>query len=157
MTVFLLDIGKACDDSFQKGDSRAMERFSELITYFDRFDTTSSMISMMAFMDEDMPIEKLRSILGNKRAIEEIQEGLFESLFISDLLKNKYISSSGRRKVLILSKGLDDVEKGYKSLNEITSTIAHINEEDRIYHLLYSTAREKLKKDTRRYGGERRF
>jgi len=142
----LLDIGKACDDSFQKGDSRAMERFSELITYFDRFDTTSSMISRMAFMDEDMPIEKLRSILGNKRAIEEIQEGLFESLFISDLLKNKYISSSGRRKVIALSKGLDDVEKGYKSLNEIVRNISLINEEDRTFHLLYNTAREKLKK-----------
>lgn len=142
----LLDIGKACDESFQKGDSRAMERFSELITYFDRFDTTSSMISRMAFMDEDVPVEKLRSILGSKRAFEEIKAGIFESLFITDLLNNKYLTSTGRRKILALSTGLDDVEKGYKSLTEVANHISSINEEDRIYNLLYNTAREKLKK-----------
>lgn len=142
----LLDIGKACDEDFQKGDARALERFSELITYFDRFDTTSSMINRMAFMDEDIPVEKLRSILGNKRAFEEIQPGLFEKLFISDLMNNKYLTSSGRRKVLALNKGLADVEKGYKSLNDIASSISWINEEDRKYHLLYNAARERLKK-----------
>jgi len=142
----LLDIGKSCDESFQKGDSRAMERFSELITYFDRFDTTSAMINRMAFMDEDIPVEKLRSILGNKRSFEEIEAGFFESLFITDLLNNKYLTSSGRRKVLALSKGLDDVEKGYKALNEIARSISVINEEDRTYNLLYSTARDKMKK-----------
>lgn len=142
----LLDIGKACDDGSQKGDTRALERFSELITYFDRFDTTVSMINRMAFMDEDLPVEKLRSILGNMRAFEEIQAGLFEKLFISDLLENRYITSSGRRKVVALSKGLDYAEKGYKSLNDVATTISRINEEDRTYQLLYSTAKERLRK-----------
>lgn len=142
----LLDIGKACDEGSQKGDTRALERFSELITYFDRFDTTVSMINRMAFMDEDLPVEKLRSILGNMRAFEEIQSGLFEKLFISDLLENRYITSSGRRKVVALSKGLDYAEKGYKSLNDVATTISRINEEDRTYQLLYSTAKERLRK-----------
>lgn len=142
----LLDTGKACDESFQKGDARALERFSELITYFDRFDTTVSMINRMAFMDEDLPVEKLRSVLGNLRAFEDIQSGLFNKLFISDLLENRYITSSGRRKVAALSKGLDDAEKGYKSLNDVANTISRINEEDRKYQLLYSTAKERLRK-----------
>lgn len=142
----LLDIGKACDESFQKGDARALERFSELITYFDRFDTTLSMINRMSFMDEDLPVEKLRSVLGNMRAFEEIQAGLFEKLFISDLLGNRYITSSGRRKVVALSKGLADAEKGYKSLNDVATMISMINQEDRTYQLLYSTAKERLRK-----------
>lgn len=142
----LLDIGKACDEYFQKGDVRPVERFSELITYFDRFDTSASMINRIAFMDEDIPIEKLRSILGNKRAFEEVQKGLFETLFISDLLSNKYLTSSGRRKILELDKGLDDVEKGYKSLNEVAGRIATVNEEDRKYQTLHAAAKEMLQK-----------
>ena len=142
----LLDIGKACDETFQKGDARPVERFSELITYFDRFDTSASMIGRMAFMDEDVPVEKLRSILGNKRVFEEVQKGLFETLFISDLLSNKYLTSSGRRKILELDKGLDDVEKGYKSLNDVANRISVINDEDRKYQILHTAARDMLRK-----------
>jgi len=142
----LLDIGKACDEAFQKGDARPVERFSELITYFDRFDTSASMIGRMAFMDEDVPVEKLRSILGNKRVFEEVQKGLFETLFISDLLSNKYLTSSGRRKIIELDKGLDDVENGYKSLNDVANRISVINDEDRKYQILHTAARDMLRK-----------
>lgn len=142
----LLDTGKTCDEKYQKGEPGAIERFSELITYFDRFDTTSQMISRMAFMEEDVPVEKLRSILGNMRVFEEIQTGLFDTLFIRDLLGNRYLTSSGRRKVTALSRGLEEVEKGYRSLSDVAKKISSVNEEERMYQNLYAAAKERWKK-----------
>ncbi|MCK4739120.1 MAG: TIGR04442 family protein [Deltaproteobacteria bacterium] len=141
----LLEVGKSCDENFQRGDTNSLERFSELITFFDRFDTTSSMINHLAFMAEDVTVETLRSILGNKRAFEDIEEGLFDTLFIKDLVINKYLTYAGKKKINTLSKGLIDVEEGYKALNIVAEEIALANEEDRIYNILYNTAKERLR------------
>ncbi len=142
----LLEVGKTCDENYEKGDTRALERFSELITYFDRFDTTSSTINHIAFMAEDVTVEKLRSLLGNKRVFEEIQKGLFETLFITDLLENRYLTYSGRKKVTAINKGLKAVEEGYRALADVADEISRINEVDGIYAVLYKTAKERLKK-----------
>ena len=142
----LLEVGKTCDESFEKGDSRALERFSELITYFDRFDTTSSMINHIAFMAEDLSVEKLRSLMGNKQAFEKIESGLFDELYINDLLENRYLTISGRGKIDAIKKGLREVEEGYRALNDVADEIAILNEEDRAYAVLYRTAKDRLVK-----------
>jgi uncharacterized protein (TIGR04442 family) len=142
----LLEIGKNCDEMFEKGDTSAFDRFSELITFFDRFDNSSMGINNLAFMAEDVSVEKLRSVLGNKRVFDEIKPDLFESLFFTDLLVNRYLTYSGRRKINALSKGLKDVEDGYKALNVVADEISAINVEDKTYEVLYNVAKDRLKK-----------
>ncbi len=140
----LLETGKDADERFEKGDAMAFEKFSELITYFDRYDNTSSIINKMAFMDDEVTIEKLRSIVGNRRIFEDISKGLFETLFIAELLTNKYIPSSGKKKIMEMKKGLEEVENGYKSLNDIVLEVARVNNEERLYSKFLKIARDRL-------------
>ncbi|MCK5236449.1 MAG: TIGR04442 family protein, partial [Deltaproteobacteria bacterium] len=142
----LLEVGKTCDESFEKGDTMAFERFSELITYFDRFDTTSSAINHIAFMSEDVSVEKLRSLIGNMRAFDDIKKDLFKNLFVIDLLENKYLTYTGRKKVISLFEGITAVDEGYKSLSAVSAEIEMVNQEDQMYALLYKTAKERLDK-----------
>ncbi|MCK4846568.1 MAG: TIGR04442 family protein [Deltaproteobacteria bacterium] len=141
----LLDAGRICDENFNKGDDMALERFSELITYFDRFDTTSSMINHIAFMEEDVSVEKLRSLTGNKEAFESIEKGVYDKFFIRDLLRDKYLTSAGRRKINALKKGLEDVEAGYSSLNDLKQDISRLNIEEKMFQILYRTTKDRLK------------
>ena len=141
----LLDAGKNCDELSREGDVTALERFSELVTYFDRLDTTFSMINGIAFMNMDVTVERLRSLHGSKKAFIELGVTLFDELFINDLLANKYLTFSGRRKINALKKGLDEVEEGYRSLKEVADEISRINGEDKSFMLLYKTAKERLK------------
>ncbi|MDH4226133.1 MAG: TIGR04442 family protein [Deltaproteobacteria bacterium] len=142
----MLDAGRMCDEKFKAGNVTAFERFSELITYFDRFDTTSSMINHMSFMDDDVSVEKLRSLLGNKKSFEELSPGLYNKLFIDDLLRDPYLLGAGRRKINAITTGLKEVENGYKSLNDVATEIAKINEENKMVQVLYKTAKDRLDK-----------
>lgn len=142
----LLDVGRVCDENFQQGDTLAFERFSELITIFDRYDTTSAAINHIAFMDDEVNTEKIRSIFGNREKFEAVTTGLFHELFIADLLSNQYLTFAGRNKINTIIEGLDGVEQGELSLSEVAKRLTNINREDRTYQLLYSEAKKRLKK-----------
>ena len=64
----LLDASKACDEKIRDGaDISLLEGFSYIITYFDRYDSTSSVINQLAFMENvRISEEMIRSLLGNK-------------------------------------------------------------------------------------------
>lgn len=152
----LLDVGRVCDENFQQGDTLAFERFSELITIFDRYETTSSSINHIAFMDDEVTTEKIRSIFGNKEKFEAVSEGLFHELFIGDLLSNQYLTFAGRNKINTIIDGLESVELGELSLSEIAKRLTNINREDKTYQLLYNEAKKRLKEipgalDSRRW------
>ena len=65
----LLEAAKACDEKVRDGaDVFLVENFSWIITYFDRFDSTSEHINQLAFMDKVRFSEELvRSLLNNKK------------------------------------------------------------------------------------------
>ena len=115
----LLETGKACDEKIRDGaDISLLENFSYIVTYFDRYDNASANINQLAFMENVRFSEELiRSLLGNKKAFDELAPGLFQNLFFRGILGNKYLGRFGRKKVLALQKGLTLIEEGRLSYN----------------------------------------
>lgn len=154
----LLEAAKACDEKVRDGaDVFLVENFSLIITYFDRFDSTSEHINELAFMDKVRFSEELvRSLLNNKKEFDVLGSALFDELFFSGIMQNRYLGQFGRRKVLALHKGLTAIEEGrltmqglQRLLNDIcqqeemfTKLLIHTKERIRNFYSRYSTAQE---------------
>jgi len=143
----LLDASKACDEKIRDGaDISLLEGFSYIITYFDRYDSTSSIINQLAFMEnvrisEDM----LRSLLGNKAEFDALKPGLFRELFISGILENKYLGNYGRNKVTNLVRGLRLIEDKRLATPALLDKLIGINEEERVFQTLLEHVRERIR------------
>ncbi len=76
----LLETGKACDEKIHEGgDLALLEHFSYIVTYFDRYDSTYANINELAFMENvRYSEEQIRSLLGNKKAFDELDPTLWK-------------------------------------------------------------------------------
>jgi uncharacterized protein (TIGR04442 family) len=143
----LLDASKACDEKIRDGaDMTILEGFSYIITYFDRYDTTSSIISQLAFMEnvrisEDM----IRSLLGNKSEFDSLKPRLFEELFVNGIVENKYLGNYGRKKVISLVKGLKLIEEKRLATVALLEQLLAIDEEERVSLTILEHARERIR------------
>jgi uncharacterized protein (TIGR04442 family) len=143
----LLDASKVCDEKIRDGaDISLLEGLSYIITYFDRYDSTSSVINQLAFMEnlrvtEDM----LRSLLGNKHEFDQLKPGLFEELFIIGILDNKYLGSYGRKKVINLLRGLKLIEEKRLATPALRDKLVGINTEERVFQILMEHVRERIR------------
>jgi len=143
----LLETCRLTDEkATESNDISMLENFGYIITYFDRYDTSFAAINQISFMEEvDVGEEKMRSILGNKRAFDELSPGLFHELFVVSTLQNKYITVFGRRKALALSNGIADIEQGNSSIKEVVEKLEEIIREERYYKAVHSCMKEKIK------------
>jgi len=143
----LLDSSKACDEKIRDGaDISLLEGFSYIITYFDRYDSTSSIINQLAFMENvKISEEMLRSLLGNKSEFDLLQPGLFEELFLSGILDNKYLGSYGRKKVADLVRGLRLIEEKRLATSALMNKLVRVNEEEKIFQILLEHVRERIR------------
>jgi uncharacterized protein (TIGR04442 family) len=143
----LLDASKACDEKIRDGaDISLLDGFSYIITYFDRYDSTSSIINQLAFMENvRISEEMLRSLLGNKVEFDLLKPGLFEELFISGILENKYLGNYGRKKVTNLVRGLRLIEEKRLATPALQDKLIGINAEERIFHTLLEHVRERIR------------
>lgn len=142
----LLETGRLIDERARtEEDYERLESFGELITLFDRFDHTTTLINKLAFMDDvELTQEQVRSILGNMHIFEELRRGLFQSLFVDPIVTNEYTLSFGRRKVFALVLGLIAIDNNEASLSDVSQEIAQVNLQERAYFTLYSLARRRM-------------
>jgi len=143
----LLDASKACDEKIRDGaDMSILEGFSSIITYFDRYDSTSSIINQLAFMENVRTSEEmLRSLLGNKREFDALKPGFFEELFTRGILENKYLGNYGRKKVASLVRGLRLIEEQRLATTALVEQLRAIDEEERISLTLLEHVRERIR------------
>ena len=143
----LLDASKACDEKIRDGaDISLLEGFSYIITYFDRYDAASSIISQLAFMENVRSSEEmLRSLLGNKTEFDALKPNLFETLFITGILENKYLGNYGRKKVSILTCGLNLIEEKRMTIPDLLQQLQAIDAEERIFLVLLEHVRERIR------------
>lgn len=143
----LLDASKGCDENIRDGaDISLLEEFSYIITYLDRYDTTSQVINQLGFMEnirisEDM----LRSILGNKKEFDALQPNLFSTLFIDGVLDNKYLGNYGRRKLTTLVRGMEEIEAGVVKSPEVLDQLKAIDREEQLFLVLLRHVRERIR------------
>ena len=149
----LLETGKACDEKIRDGAGIALiEGFSRIVTYFDRYDNSSANISQLAFMENVRLGEPaVRSLLGDKNAFDVLAPGLFERLFFTGLLANKYLGSFGRQKILTLRQGLGAIEQGRLTTGELVAELDAITEREKLYALIFAHVRERIRNFYSRY------
>lgn len=143
----LLDASKLCDEKIRDGaDSALLDGFSYLITFFDRYDSTSSIINQLGFMENvRVSEEMLRSLLGNRHEFDSLREGLFEELFITGINDNKYLGRYGRKKLDTLVAGLKKIEEKRMSTAELLARLLALDEEERTYLTVLEHVRERIR------------
>ncbi len=136
----LLDIGKACDEyAREHGDFSLLEDFSSIISYFDRYDHVQASVSRIAFMENlEIGEDLIRSLMENRKEFNSLREGLFEEIFIRDLLNNRYITNFGRKKIKALAEGLPRIISGDSSIGDLIGRLGDIAREERLYRLACS-------------------
>ena len=143
----LLDIGKACDElSLETDDFSVFEEFSSIVTYFDRYDNVHAMLSHLAFMkNAEFKEESLRSLIGNKKAFDELDSDLFKSVFIQELLGNKYVTNYGRRKIKLILKGIENIQHGDSSFKDVVADMKNLTDEEKLYNEIHSALKVRMK------------
>jgi uncharacterized protein (TIGR04442 family) len=143
----LLDASKACDENIRDGaDISLLDEFSYIITYLDRYDTTSQIINQLAFMENvRISEEMLRSIQGNKSEFDTLKPNLFNNLFIDGVLENKYLGNYGRKKLVTLVRGMEEIDTGSMNSGEVLDQMRAIDREEQLYLLLLRHVRERIR------------
>ncbi len=143
----LLDTGKACDEvARETNDFSIFEEFSSIVTYFDRYDNVQALLSQIAFMENvDFKEDSLRSLIGNKKEFDKLDRALFDDLAMKEILRNKYITAYGRRKINTVSRGLAKVSAGDASLRDIVAEFKMIRDEEKLYHLVHAALKERMR------------
>ena len=143
----MLDVSKECDEKIRDGaDASLLDGFSYVITYLDRFDSVSNLISQLAFM-ENVKIneEMLRGLLEHKAAFDNLHENSFHELFICELFSNAYLGTFGRRKVKTMMEGLTAIEARRSSIEELFLKLTEIDQEERISIVLLEHVRDRIR------------
>ena len=143
----LLDTGKTCDEKIRDGaDLSLLENFSCIITFFDRYDSTSAHIGQLAFMENfELSEELVRSLLGNQEAFNALQPDLFEDIFFRDIIQNNYLGRFGRRKINCLRKGLKEINAGKLPVRKLVELLADINREEALYLAVFNQAKDRIR------------
>ncbi len=149
----LLETGKICDEKIRDGaDLLILENFSHIITFFDRFDSSSQHVSQLAFMDGyGLNEETVRSLLGSREAFENLQPGLFKKLFFTAIEENDYLGRFGNRKIKLLRNGLERIVKDQQTIPGLVKELEQLIEEERLYLMLLGQAKERIRNSYSRY------
>lgn len=149
----LLETGKACDERIHEGgDLALLEHFSSIVTYFDRYDNTYANINELAFMENvKYSEEKIRSLLGNKKAFDALDPTLWKELFFKQIYENKYLGHFGRRKVKALAKGLRAIEESRLAIPDLLDQLRGTERDERLYNTLLSHVKERIRNFYSRY------
>jgi uncharacterized protein (TIGR04442 family) len=124
----------------------ALESMSSILTYFDRYDSASSTINNLAFMENStLSEDNIRSLFGNKEVFDQIGPDLFREIFIDPLRENRYTTRYGRKKVNTLFEGLRQIKTGDTTYRERAESIARINEEDKLYTAIHRYIKDRFK------------
>ena len=143
----MLDASKVCDEKIRDGaDPSLLDGFSYVITYLDRYDSVSNLVSQLAFMENvKVTEEMLNGLLEHRAAFENLREGAFIELFIRELFENAYLGRFGRRKVRTLLDGLAAIENNTGSIERLTEQLFEIDLEERISIILLEHVRDRIR------------
>ena len=149
----LLETGQLFDEQIREGAPLSLlEDFSFIISFFDRYDTTSTNISQIAFMENYRPTEELlHNILGSRQEFNKLVKGLFDKLFFHDIFVNRYLGRFGRYKLSCLKQGLEEIAAGVSTVKRLTAELKIIDSEEKLYNTVLSYAKERIRTRYSRY------
>lgn len=149
----LLESGQLFDEQIREGAPLSLlEDFSYIITFFDRYDSTSTNISKIAFMEHFNPSEPLlRSLLESRQEFNNLVKGLFNKLFFDEIMNSRYLGNYGRKKVICLKKGLDEIAAGVSTPSRLEAELRVIDSEEKLYITVLKATKERIRTRYSRY------
>jgi uncharacterized protein (TIGR04442 family) len=143
----LLDIGRACDELSRETDDFAVfEELSSIVTYFDRYDNVHTLLSQIAFMKNvEFGEDSLRSLIGNKKAFDDLDGSLFNNVIARDLLENNYITGYGKRKLKLILKGIENISSGESSYKDVIAEMKALSAEEKLYCQIHAALKERMR------------
>ena len=149
----LLETGQLFDEQIREGAPLSLlEDFSHIITFFDRYDSTSTNISQLAFMESYLPTEELiRSLLDSRDEFSKLDKGLFDKLFFEDILVNCYLGRFGRQKLECLKKGLEEITAGVTTVEKLTAELKIIDSKEQLHNVVLNHAKDRIRTRYSRY------
>ena len=127
----------------QSGNEAAIEAFHTIIGHFDRFDMVSAVLNSVAFIDEyGLTEERLFALARNCLIFENIQKGLFNQLFFDPLLRNRYLNTYGRQRLLAIQHGVNELVNGETTPKAVIDSIAAINHHFRLRRAIEGHVRQ---------------
>ncbi len=149
----LLETGQLFDEQIREGGPLSLlEDFSFIIAFFDRYDSTSTNISQIAFMENYRPTEELlQNLLESRQEFNKLVKGLFDKLFFNDIFTNRYLGRFGRRKLACLKQGLEEIAAGVSTVKRLTAELKMIDSEEKLYNTVLKHAKERIRTRYSRY------
>jgi uncharacterized protein (TIGR04442 family) len=143
----LLDIGRACDELARETDDfTVFEEFSTIVTYFDRYDNVQALLSQLSFMKNiEFREEALRSLVGSRKEFDSLESDLFRTVFVRDLLVNKYITAYGKRKLKLVLKGIENIRNGEASYRDVIGELNALVGEEKLYFQIHAALKERMR------------
>jgi uncharacterized protein (TIGR04442 family) len=143
----LLDIGRACDELARETDDfTVFEEFSTIVTYFDRYDNVQALLSQLSFMKNiEFREEALRSLVGSRKEFDSLESDLFRTVFVRDLLVNKYITAYGKRKLKLVLKGIENIRNGEASYRDVIGELNALAGEEKLYFQIHAALKERMR------------
>ncbi len=143
----LLDTVRACDEHARDtNDTAVLESMSNVLTYFDRYDSAAATINNLAFMENSALTEgNIRSLYGNKEIFDAISRDIFQELFIESVRNNRYLTRYGRKKIDKLFSGLLQIKSGDSTYRELATAIQGIREDERLYALIHRYVKDRFR------------
>lgn len=140
----LLDTGRILDEkAAETEDFEALELFTEIVTYFDRLDNAMNVVNHLAFLEEaEIGEEKIRSLLGNKKLLDEIDPKIFQELIIEPIFANPYSLRFGKKKVGFLVSLLKKIEKNEMNIIQAAFQINAITNAERAHNFILEKLKE---------------
>ena len=149
----LLETGQLFDEQIREGAPLSLlEDFSHIITFFDRYDSTATKISQVAFMENYQATEELlQSLLDSRREFTRLVKGLFNKLFFEDIIVNHYLGRFGRQKLLCLKKGLEEIAAGISTTKRLTAELKMIDSREKLHNVVLNHAKDHIRTRYSRY------
>ncbi len=149
----LMETGQLFDEQIRDGAPISLlEDFSYIITFFDRYDSTATKISQIAFMGSYQPTEEiLHSLLNSRQEFIKLTKGLFQKLFFEDIFTNHYLGRFGRQKLVCLEKGLEENAAGISTVKRLTAELKMIDSREKLYNIVLSHAKDHIRTRYSRY------
>lgn len=145
------DLDRKREPGQEEEESDFFEQFRIVIRAFERYDHAQSLIGMMAFTENmELTEPMLRSFLKIKQEFDRLEKGLFNNLFIDDLIANEYVSYYGKKKLRALAAGLEEAFDRH-SIERLLEEVKQIVDEERLYRQAYRVLKKALRKKYRSY------
>ena len=154
----LIEIGRKLDEHVRDGASPSAKKLFDRITdYFHKVEAASGHLNHLAFMgNSQITVEILVELKHDMEVFEAIEKGLFNSLFVEDLIKTPMLDSYGRRRIRTLLDGLSKVKTiklqksdmkmfDLQAVQDLIDQLVRLEEEERLFMVLSEIVSRQVK------------